>query len=166
MVPLMLPQNYHVRRNGCDQRNHALSDHFLDILPRNQSCKQFNQMHSHSFNAILLFIILAFIPDFFFSFISVIFFVLFSQNIYFGAIPQDFCEDWQVEVEELPGRLKDHVDALLWVMDEVSEDNSQAFEAVLLDIEEGSGVSLEDLEEQSHPRVEWLTQARLHEVHV
>ena len=68
------------------------------------------------------------------------------------------------ECQRLPCRFQNHINAFSGVCDKVSEDDGEALEGVLLDVEEGLGVGLDDLEEQPHPGVERLAQALLHQL--
>ena len=80
------------------------------------------------------------------------------------AVSDDFSEDGQVKVEEFPGGLKDEVDALFAVVDEIAEEHSQALENVPLDVEISLRVALYDLNKKCHPCVEGLIQALLHQL--
>ena len=65
-------------------------------------------------------------------------------------------------VEQLPGWLQNHLQAVSRVINEVSEDHGQTLQSVLFDVEKGSRVSLDDLHEKGHPRIESVLQARVH----
>ena len=72
------------------------------------------------------------------------------------SVPDDFSEDRQVEVEKFPGGLKDEVDAFFAVIHKVTEEHSQAFQHVSLNVEIRLGVALYDLHKKCHPGVEGL----------
>ena len=65
-------------------------------------------------------------------------------------------------VHEFPSRAQNHANALSGVVDEVPEDDSEAFQRISFDIEELVRVRLDDLQEECHPLVESLVQAVVH----
>ena len=145
----------HVAADGGDEGDDAVLYYFLHVLPRDQSGQELNQLERHALHTVALVLLVALVtPDVFFLLLVVALEV--AETL---VVAEDFGEDGEVEVEELPGGLEDGVDAVAGVVDEVAEDDGEALEGVLLDVEEGFGVRLDDLLEQRHPRVEGLIQA-------
>jgi hypothetical protein len=64
-----------------------------------------------------------------------------------------------MKVEKFPSWVQDHINAISRIVYEVSKYNSKALERVLLDVKESLRVGLDNLEEESHPRVESLVEA-------
>lgn len=150
VVALLGVLDDHVAADGGDQGDDAVLDYLLHVLPGDQRGQQLNQLQSHAFHAISLFLLIALVAVLVF-FLLLVFPLEVPEAL---VIAENLSEDRQVEVEQFPGRLEDGVDAVAGVVDEVAEDDGEALERVLLDVEEGLGVGLDDLLKQRHPGVE------------
>jgi len=94
VISLTVRWNYHVGRNGRNQRQNALSDYFMQVLSLNKGRQELNQVLSHRLYALDIRILVFFIA------------VKASNNI-FGClkrllIPDDLSVDLDMEDEELP----------------------------------------------------------------
>lgn len=67
-------------------------------------------------------------------------------------------------VHELPSWSKYHANALSWVVDKVSKYDSKTLQSIPFNVKEFVSVGLDDLQEDGHPLVESVIQARINQV--
>ena len=68
-----------------------------------------------------------------------------------------------MEVKKFPRRFKNLINALSWIIYEISENNCQALQSILLNVEKGLWIGLNNLQEESHPGIECLIKAIINE---
>ena len=130
-------------------------------------------MESHTFHSVNFFILerfIARIPLFVLVilFIFIIFFIIvvvltksLLQRLNCRVIGNDLCKNRQMRIEQLPSGLEDQIDRIFREVNQVTEDDDEALERVLLQIEKLSRIRLDQLHEESHPRLESLAQGLL-----
>ena len=144
MVLLVAHLDQQVAAYGGDQRHEALLDQPLDVEAENERAQKLEQVERHAFHPVYFFIHERLVACFLLPTLSIGFLivilvavapVLSSERLDRLVVRDNLSEDWQVGVEEFPGRLEYQVDGFLRKVDQVSEDDNEALEGVLFEIE-------------------------------
>ena len=95
VVSFLLVLNYHVATDCCYQRDHSLSNYFLNVLPRYEGSKQLNQLLSHTFHTIGFIFIVTLVAS-----LIILFFLIISLKVLEALIvAQNLCKDGKMEIE-------------------------------------------------------------------
>lgn len=140
MLELVIKLNEKVATDCRNKRHKPLHDETLDIRSLHKCTKQFKQMESHAFNTVNFTFLETFISNLIVFILLIFLLFICLQSL---IIRHNFCEDWQVWIQKLPGRLQNEVDTVLREIDEVSEYYYQALQHVLLHVEVFLGVRLD-----------------------